>query len=249
MKHLFLWLSLAATTCGTTAAQTDSADVVMAFTITDYTKPLNDTVTVVQVNIPPVWPVQIRDKQVGIIKAIWTDKAIYDTSVKASGRCQLIKGNYYYFSMKHSIGKTMQPGDLLYTRCRVPVMHNGLLFSIGRYAISLTKVTDEQFYNGVTIFTMTALQEEAHLDSMVADIRYTGKAMMAQSPNDNRLITEGPYKGKYMFTAMMEVTKEELKEFLSYIEARPSKYAGHVWKISEIFATWMSSGAPRVVKK
>lgn len=248
MKHLLLCICLACTGIAATA-QTDSTDVVMAFRLTDYMIPSGDTTTIVQVTIPPVWPVRIKEKQYGLIKALWNDNAAYDTTVKASGRCHLIKGDFYYFGMKHSKDKTLQQGDLLYTLCRVPVNYKGLLFSTGLHAISYTRVTEEQFYYSVEMFTMDKNREEALLDSMVADIRYTGKAMQEQMPDGNPLVKEGPYAGKHVFTVMQEAKKEELKEFLKYIEVRPSKYAGHVWKISEIFATWVISGAPMVVKK
>ncbi len=249
MKRLLLCIFLTAVVHTAATAQTDSTDVVMAFRITDYMLHSGDTTTIVQVSIPPVWPVRIKDKQPGIIKALWNDNATYDTAIKASGRCQLIKGDYYYFGMRHSKDKTLQQGDLLYTRCRVPVKHKGLLFLTGLHAISYTRVTEEQFYYGVDIFTMDENREEALLDSMVADIRYTGKAMQEQMPDGNLLISEGDYKGKNIFGSMQEASKEELKEFLRYMVARPAKYAGHVWKISEIFATWVHSGAPRIMKK
>jgi hypothetical protein len=47
---------------------------------------------------------------------------------------------------------------------------------------------------------------------------------------------------------MQAVTRNELESFLKYVIARPKKYAGNKWKISELFATWATSGTPVVVE-
>ena len=49
-------------------SQKDSAEVLFAYRITNYTVKLNDSVTIVQVNKPGSLPVSINDKQIGILK-------------------------------------------------------------------------------------------------------------------------------------------------------------------------------------
>jgi hypothetical protein len=137
---------------------------------------------------------------------------------------------------------------LLYLRLTVPVAYNGRLLDVMKHAVELRRVTDERFLFPADIFTLTREKEAAVLDSMISDIHYTGSVMMEQMPHQNQLIKGGLYDGKKLFTAMQAATRAELEQFLNYIIARPTKYAGHSWKISEIFATWMVSETPRVVE-
>jgi hypothetical protein len=82
----------------------------------------------------------------------------------------------------------------------------------------------------------------------VSDIRFTGSEMLKQMPDYNKLVKGGIYDGKKLFDAMQAVKRSELELFLKYITARPKKYAGNNWKISEIFATWMDGATPTVVE-
>jgi hypothetical protein len=45
-----------------------------------------------------------------------------------------------------------------------------------------------------------------------------------------------------------KTTVADVKTFLKYVAARPTKYAGKPWKISEIFATRVVTGAPTVIE-
>ena len=227
-------------------AQTDSAEAMFAFRITDYMMKLNDSTTIVQVALPDASPVVIKKEQVAVLTHRFENATTYDTSLIGWGRCQLIKTNYYYFTIHKYHSDEPRQGDLLYTKCKVPVKYAGLLFNIGRHAISLTKVDQGQFYYAIDVFSMAKEKEDEILDSMVADIQFTGKAMLKQMPEQNRDIKGGIYDGKKLFAAMQEIKKNELEEFLKYIFARPNKYAGNVWKISEVFATWMINGTPKV---
>ena len=57
-------------------------------------------------------------------------------------------------------------------------------------------------------------------------------------------IFEQSYKGKKVLSVMIACKSSYVKDFMSYIIARPRLYAGKKWKISEIFATWLVEGAP-----
>jgi hypothetical protein len=228
-------------------AQVDTLPKVLAYKITEYMERINDSTVIVQVQLPDAWPAPIKDKQLGLLKHCYQQGVTLDTAAIGWGRCHLIKGDYCYFALH--LYKNQQPslGDLLYTQTKVPVAHDGILLGVMAHAIDFTDVGGTPFLQGQYIFTIDQQQQTALLDSMVSDIRYTGTAMLQQMPDQNQPIDEGIYKGQKLFTAMQAVTRSQLIDFLTYIKARPGKYAGHTWKISETFATWMVSGTPRVV--
>jgi hypothetical protein len=230
-------------------AQSITTEKVFAFKITGYLQKLNDSITLVQLQKPVDWPVTIADKQLGVLKHCFKQGVELDTAMIGWGRCQLIKGDYYYFAIHMYKNQHVEEGDLLYAKLTTQIMYNGRLVDVMKHAIELTRVTDEKFLSPTDIFTVTKQKEQAVLDSMLTDIHYTGSVMMQQMPEQNQLIKGGIYDGKKLFAAMQAATRAELEQFLNYIIARPSKYAGHSWKISETFATWMVSETPRVVEK
>jgi len=227
-------------------SQKDSVEVLFAYRITDYKVKLNDSVTVVQINLPDALPLSIMDKQIGILKHRYEDGAL-DTNLIGWGRCHLIKGNYYYFAIHKTGNEEPEQGDLLYTKAKTPNYYKSLLFDINRHAMSLTTVDESQFYHAAEVFLLNQQKEKALLDSMVADIKFTGGAMKKQMPEQNQLVEGGLFNGKKLFDAMEATTRKELEEFLKYVIARPERYAGNTWKLSEIFATWIVSKAPQVI--
>ena len=228
-------------------SQKDSVEALFAYQITDYTVKLNDSVTIVQVNLPEAWPVSIRDKQMAILKHHYENGA-FDTTLIGWGRCNLIKGDYYYFTItKYGLQEPKQ-GDLLYTKCKTAPYYRSVLFEINRHAINITDVYETQFYQSMDIFSLNQQKEKAILDSMVADIKFTGSAMKKQMPEKNQQVQGGMFNGKKLFDAMETATNIQLNEFLKYMVARPQNYAGNSWKLSEIFATWMISKSPQVTQ-
>lgn len=227
-------------------SQKDSVEVLFAYRITDYTVKLNDSVTVVQVNLPGGLPVSINEKQIGILKHRY-EKGALDTNLIGWGRCHLIKGSFYYFSIHKYREEEPEQGDLLYTKCKTPPYYKSLLFEINRHAINLTAVDETQFYNAGEIFVLDQQKEKVLLDSMVSDIHFTGLAMKKQMPDQNQTVKGGLFDGKKLFEAMELVTRKELEEFLKYIVAKPGNYAGNTWKLSEVFATWMINRTPQVI--
>jgi len=227
-------------------SQADSVEVLFAYRITDYKVKLNDSITVVQVNLSDALPLSIKEKQLGILKHRFENGTL-DTNLIGWGRCHLIKGNYYYFSILKSRDEEPEEGDLLYTNSKTLPYYKSPLFDINRHAISLTTVYENQFYHSADLFVLDQQKEKTLLDSMVADIRFTGNAMKKQMPGNNQLITGGMFDGKKIFDAMEITTRKELEEFLKYIVARPGNYAGNTWKLSEIFATWIVSKSPQVI--
>ena len=247
MRSIFIFLAVFFFSNGS-HAQTDSVEKIFAFKITAYIKSLTDSSSVVQVIKPASLPVVIREKQLGTLFHCYKSGTTLDTAMIGYGRCQLIKGEYYYFSIQHS--KMQQPadGDILYVLLKLPVVYNGLLLKVMNHALEFTNVYGEPFMAGNAIFTNTKQNELDLLDSMVNDIKFTGGEMLKQMPEQNLVINGGIYNGKKLFEAMQAVKRTELELFLKYVSARPKNYAGNTWKISETFATWMNSSTPRVVE-
>lgn len=229
-------------------AQKDSVEKLIAFKITDYIKPLSDSTVVVQVIKPDAYTVAIKDNQLGILYHVYKIGITRDTAMIGWGRCNLIKGDYYYFGIRLQKMQQASEGDLLYLRAKLPYVYDGLLLNVMNHAVQFTNVYGDNFMNSNAIFTNTKKDEENVLDSMLSDIRYTANAMFQQMPEQNQIINDGIYKGQKLFTAMLFARRSELGLFLKYMIARPKNYAGNSWKISEIFATWMVDGTPTVIE-
>ncbi len=229
-------------------AQKNSAEKLIAFKITEYIKPLSDSTAVVQVIMSDAFPVAISDKQLGVLYHAYKSGTKLDTAMAGWGRCNLIKGAYYYFGIR--LKKDQQPiaGDIIYVRLKEPYVYDGLLLNVMNHAVQLTDVSGNNFMNSEAVFINTKKDEQNVLDSMVSDIQYTGSAMLQQIPQQNQDIKTGIYTGKKLFAAMQAVKRSELELFLKYMIARPENYAGNSWKISEIFATWMAEGTPTVIE-
>lgn len=228
------------------SAQPTTTQLLRAFPITDYIMDLNDSTKLVQVHLEQAG--LIKDKQLGILKTLY--RTTGDKPVEIGyGRCNLIKGDYYYFTIgNNKTSIAAKEGDLLYLAFPKPDLTESQLIKIAAHYIGLRDVYDTLFYDRYEIFnTWTEKNEKAALDSMVKDIRFTGDYFLKNDPSMNIAIKTGPYKGKLVLDVMMTATVKDLKDFFGYIIARPGLYAGNQWKVSEIFATWLSEGAPMAV--
>lgn len=220
---------------------------VVAFPITDYIVKAKDSLTVVQIKLPS--GLSIAEKAAGILKAAYlaADTVIADLG---TGKCQLIKGEYYYFGMftKNAKRKPKQ-GDLVYTFVELNNNYTGLLFKLASHNITITSVEENLIIDFNTAINLKdAAAEKQIIDSMVNDVIYTGRVMAEQNNNQDMDITSGKFKGKRLFATMQAITAADVTDFIKYMIARPKKYAGNTWKFSEIFATWMTSGTPTVVE-
>jgi hypothetical protein len=127
--------------------------------------------------------------------------------------------------------------------------YRSIFFELCRRDIYLLDVIEEKrFYTLEDILLDDNLiNEKLLLAKMLEDIQFTATEMRKQM--ESPMITEGPFKDQDLFSMMEEATTENVYEFLSYLIARPRKYMGTDWKLSEVFATWVVSGAPMVVKE
>ena len=231
----------------TSFAQPDSSKWLRAFPITDYMVKLNDSTNLVQIQMPDAY--SLKEKQLGLIWGVY-DKSKEETVEKGYGRCQLIKGDYYYFAIGHNTsGKELKKGDLLYTLMDKTNIYFGQIPQLATHFIRLQNVYEEPFFDMYNVFSYwTEADEKKVVDSMVADIKFTGKYFIENDPSLDKLIDNGDYKGKKTLYVMTECKSGDVIKFLEYVIARPRLYAGRDWKISEVFATWLFEGAPTVIK-
>jgi hypothetical protein len=228
-------------------AQNDISKWVRAFPITDYVIDLTDSVKVVQVKLPVA--TSISEKQVGLLKGVYRDKHS-DTITIGAGRCNLIKGEYYYFTINYKkSGKLPKEGDLLFALLdRTPVYY-GNIVRLACHYIGLQNVYEKPFYDRYNVFSKwVKSDEESLLDSLVSDIHFTGNYFLENSPEMNVKIKGGRYDGMMVLNTMKACVKSDVTDFLEYMIARPRLYAGRQWKIAEIFATWLTERAPTVIK-
>lgn len=224
-------------------AQTDTTKWLRGFPITDYIVVLNDSVKVVQLEMPD--GCAIKDKQLGLMYGVYNTSRD-ETVQKGYGKCHLIKGAYYYFTIGHNnSGLELKKDDLLYTFMDKTNIYYGLIPKIASHFIRLQSVYENPFFDRYNIFLQwTEKDEQQVLDSLVADINFTGKYFMENDPSMDKLINSGDYEGKKTLAIMAGCKTADIKKFLEFIIARPRSYAGKEWKVSEIFATWLVNGAP-----
>jgi len=224
-------------------SQQEDGKLLWAFPITDYMVDLNDSTKVVQIQLPDAFPV--KEKQFGLIKGVYTNSHT-DTVEKGYGRCHLIKSDYYYFAIGNNKSSVpLKKGDLLYTFIDKPGSFIAQVLKLASHYIELDNVYDQPLFDRINVYYQwTEADEKRVIDSAVSDIKFTGKYFLANEPSMNKLITKGPFKGKKVLSLMIACKASYVKDFMSYIIARPRLYAGKKWKISEIFATWLVEGAP-----
>lgn len=227
-------------------AQSSTKDV-FAFPITEYIVSTNDSVSIVQVQLP-ISAIKIDANQLGLLKHNFTNNKL-DTSSIGFGKCNLIKGSYYYFGIR-LLKTTIKPtkNDLIYTKINYPATYKGQFYNLIRNAVYFEKVTGGKFYEFESALNMDEAKEKTLIDLMVEDIKFTGQEMQKRSDNQDIKIEGGLFDGKMLFACMQTITAENVKDFLGYVIVRPNKYAGNTWKISETFATWATAGTPRVIK-
>jgi hypothetical protein len=209
---------------------------------------LDKGVQVVQVQLPPTIHF-IQDKQLGVLRGITAGTNV-DTGNKGWGKCHLIKGVYHYFAI-HLEGKAQaKEGDLVYTFIPKPKnTYDGVITRCAAHNITFRSVTDIPLYSPQKLLLKwTVREDEAVLDSMMKDIRYTASYYKKENPAMNKTLEGGRYDGKGMLDAMEATKREDVVAFLDYVAARPIRYAGNTWKISETYATWLVNRAPEVIK-
>lgn len=130
--------------------QTDSTKWLRAFPITDYIVELNDSTKVVQVQMPDGW--SIKDKQLGLMYGVYNGSK-EDAVQKGYGKCHLIKGDYYYFTIGHNeSGLPLKKGDLLYTFIDKGIIYQGRIPRIASHFIRLQDVYEDPLFDRYNVF-------------------------------------------------------------------------------------------------
>ncbi len=153
------------------------------------------------------------------------------------------------FAIRTLQKQNVKVGDLLFLSIplKKPLMH--LTQSLAAKAIYLSNVYGDSLYKFLpVIFDWDDKQEEALQLLLTKDIQETGKAMKAQQDGQQQKMVGGIFDGKNLFDAMEQVQTKQVQTFLKYMIARPNIYAGSCWKISEIFATWMTNKTPAIIE-
>jgi hypothetical protein len=245
MKKIFLTVTLSILILFAIAQKTEDKDV-FALTITENLQNPNDSITIIQIQMPDGF--RIDEKQLGLVRRNFTNNK-EDTANIGYGKCQLIKGDYYYFGIKLYDKKIKpQAKDLIYTRFDYATKFKGLIYGLTKNAIYLSNAYDSALYNFSSALWIDEKNEQDLIKKFVSDIQFTAKAMLQQMPALNNQIKGGIFNGKKLFDAMQICTDKDVIKFLKYVNARPKKYAGNTWKISEVFATWMVSETPTIIE-
>lgn len=193
--------------------------------------------------------VGIQEGQTFIIKGRYQSNENEDTVQRAVGIVKKIFDSEV--SALIPPGKLFAPvngGELAYFMIPKDPSRKDAFYKLARYHIHFTSVTDSLIFSPFDhLLHFEYNTEQTIVQSLLADIHYTGKAMLEQSDGQQQTIAGGDFDGKPLFETMQNVTKEDLYNFLKYVWARPSKYAGNTWKISEVFATWMVSQTPKLI--
>jgi hypothetical protein len=221
-KFIFICLLFFSSTC---FSQTDTTKWFRAFPVTDYLIDLNDSTKLVQVELPD--GISIKDKQLALLRGVYNTSKT-DTAEKGYGRCHLIKGNFYYFTIGNNKSSvTIKAGDLIYTLMNKTNIYYGLLPKLASHFIQLQNVYEEPLYDRYLIFNnWTKENEKTLIDSMVTDINFTGNYFIQNDPSMDKLATTGQFKGKKTLSVMADCQPANVKDFLDYIIARPRLYAG-----------------------
>jgi hypothetical protein len=247
LKSIFLVINIFLTPV-TIFAQIDNNKDLFAFAITDYLLKAGDTISVVQVQLPQRSKIIIEKGQIGLLKYNYSNVKD-DTSKIGWGKCSLIKENNYFFGL-HLYNKINSPqkNDILYTKIYYPAKYKGRVYNLVKDAIYFEHIGGGNFYDFNSPALLDEQMENKLTDSLVADIKFTGSELFKQNDGQDQDISSGIFKGKKLFAAMQTITVGNVNDFIDYVIARPGKYIGNTWKISETFATWMVSGTPTVIK-
>ena len=141
--------------------------------------------------------------------------------------------------------KQVYAGDLLNVQLTGKEGYQGIFYDMLTYSIFFNDQNELLINDYSNVFYSDSEEmEQDYLDEMSEDIRSLGLYLVDQM--DDQDIESGLFDGQTMLTAMQETNSRDVLSFLRYVNARPAKYLGKTWKISETYATWMTGGSPLV---
>lgn len=78
--------------------------------------------------------------------------------------------------------------------------------------------------------------------ALLQDVHNTADFLQEYGGFDTLMVTEGRFRGQDLVTAMSNATAVDMRMFLGFVRDYPGKYIGHIWRISETYATWLING-------
>lgn len=192
--------------------------------------------------------IEFKEKQPFICKGIFLTSD-EDTVTRGTGFIKAVYDSYLEgFMFNSKIDITPQQGDLCILLIEANKTRKDVFYKLARNGISFKSVSgDILFEANNNLADWEEDETERLIITFSKDIQYTGKAMLDQKDQQQQIIVGGDFNGKNLFTAMQEITEPNVLDFLKYVWARPEKYAGQTWSISEVFATWMTNGTPKII--
>jgi hypothetical protein len=174
----------------------------------------------------------------------WTEEAPDRVNLKTSADLVSFENTEAIFSPLDDEIEVL-PGDLiqiaLYASTPAPESRQ---FQLAAQGVFLQDIFGNDFYFlDDLLWGHSGWTEQEAIDSMVRDIRYVGSEMVAMGEPDY-VVENGPYAGPSLYAIMQAATVSDLEAFIDFVLKRPAKYRGGHWKVSEVFATWVSEGAP-----
>ena len=138
-----------------------------------------------------------------------------------------------------------RPGDLIGINCWIPRRERGILFALAALEVDLRNADPEQrYYTFDSLYAgLPAKGTNTILASMLERIRASGREY-GEMEALQTILPAGRYKGRKIADLMTGATRKELTDFFRFILSYPGKYIGKVWRIDEIYATWLSNNAP-----
>jgi hypothetical protein len=102
------------------------------------------------VQMPDGW--SLKDKQPGLAYGVYNGSK-EEAVQKGYGRCNLIKGDFYYFTISHNTsGLPLKKDDLLYTFMDKTTVYYGRIPQIASHFIRLQDVYETAFFDRYNIF-------------------------------------------------------------------------------------------------
>lgn len=144
----------------------------------------------------------------------------------------------------------VEKGDLIAFEIDVPKRNEErILYQMFALNIRFLDVYDKVIFEGFDFGKIVAeAEEKALMNDLLAEIHFVGKAMKEQSETFPKISEKSRFGNLDLYSAMEAAMYEDLRSFLRYIEAKPLKYQGQNWRISEVFATWIDAGTPCTIE-
>lgn len=248
----------------------EDPEVVFFFPITNIA-PVNESFTQVQVIIEhplfaqlssentsarPTQLLLIRDEstKITVAKSFNLEPKIGD---------KFDQGIYYiedFDSIKPYLNQTgpLSKNEKLVFACPIKVPYKNIrdntLVDLIAYGIELKETKSGynllHFYTSMYELTKD-YKQKLIINNMVNEIRQTAALWKTQESNRNINLqsTNNLFAGKMLLDVMERVTEDDVWQFLYYVQSHPFKYIAGNWKLAEIFAEWLTEGAPQGNKK